>query len=47
MCKSGLGERGLGGDVNLGIVSTRTVLNSRSLDEITNSLSLSRDDKGF
>lgn len=47
MCKPRLGERGLCGDINLGIVSTRTVLNSRSLDEITDSLNLNRDDKGF
>lgn len=47
MYKSGLRERGLGGDVNLGIVSIRTVLNFRSLSEITNSLSLNTDDKRF
>lgn len=40
------GERAVG-DVNLGIVTTGTAFNSMSLDEITNSLSLNREDKGF
>lgn len=40
------GERVVG-DVNLGIVIIGIVFNFMSLDEIINSLSLNREDKGF